>query len=137
MLETTIGNHDQNFLDKWYLKLKQFSLSLMEDIVQVCDKTINGTLAKIRTTEKQHNRNSPLEVFLGKGALKICSRSTGQHPYRGVISIKLLCNRHKNENSKVQFFEIYTKCYHSTYDSTRRWKTRKAKKSSLVWHFGT
>ena len=81
MLETTIGNHDQNFLDKWYLKLKQFSLSLMEDIVQFCDKTINGTIAKISTTEKQHNRSSPLEVFLGKGALKICSRSTGQHPY--------------------------------------------------------
>ena len=32
------------------------------------------------------------DVFLGKGVLKICSKFTGEHPYRGVISIKLLCN---------------------------------------------
>ena len=30
-------------------------------------------------------------VFLGKGVLKICSRFTGEHPRRSVISIKLLC----------------------------------------------
>ena len=32
------------------------------------------------------------EVFIGKGVLKICSKFTGQHPWRSVISIKLLCN---------------------------------------------
>ena len=32
------------------------------------------------------------EVFLGKGVLKICSKFTGEHPHRSVISIKLLCN---------------------------------------------
>ena len=31
-------------------------------------------------------------VFLGKGALKICSKFTGEHPCRSVISIELLCN---------------------------------------------
>ena len=31
-------------------------------------------------------------MFLGKGALKICSKFTGQHPCRNTISIKLLCN---------------------------------------------
>ena len=35
-------------------------------------------------------RNSHPEVFLGKGALKICSKFTGEHPCRSVISIKLL-----------------------------------------------
>ena len=31
------------------------------------------------------------EVFLGRGVLKICSKFTGEHPCRNVISIKLLC----------------------------------------------
>ena len=34
-------------------------------------------------------RNSPLEVFLQKGVLKICRKFTGEHPCRKVISIKL------------------------------------------------
>ena len=33
------------------------------------------------------------DVFLGKGVLKICSRFTGEHPCRSVISIKLLWNK--------------------------------------------
>ena len=37
-------------------------------------------------------RFSRPEVFLRKGVLKICSKSTGEHPCRSVISIKLLCN---------------------------------------------
>ena len=32
------------------------------------------------------------EVFLRKGVMKICSKFTGEHPCRSVISIKLLCN---------------------------------------------
>ena len=38
------------------------------------------------------NRSSPSEVLLRKRVLKICSKFTGQHPRRSVISIKLLCN---------------------------------------------
>ena len=37
-------------------------------------------------------RSSRPEVFLGKGALKICSKFTGEHSCRNAISIKLLCN---------------------------------------------
>ena len=37
-------------------------------------------------------RSSHPEVFLGKGVLKICSKFTGEHPCKSVISIKLLCN---------------------------------------------
>ena len=36
-------------------------------------------------------RSSHSEVFLGKGVLKICSKFTGEHPCRSMISIKLLC----------------------------------------------
>ena len=31
-------------------------------------------------------------MFFEKGVLKICSKFTGEHPCRSVISIKLLCN---------------------------------------------
>ena len=37
-------------------------------------------------------RSSHPEVFLEKVVLKICSKFTGEHPCRSVISIKLLCN---------------------------------------------
>ena len=37
-------------------------------------------------------QSSHPEVFLGKGVLKICSKVTGEHPCRSVISIKLLSN---------------------------------------------
>ena len=58
MLEPTIRNHDQHFLDNWYSKLKQFSLSLMKDIVQFCDKTINATTTEISTTETSLKSNT-------------------------------------------------------------------------------
>ena len=35
-------------------------------------------------------RSSHPEVFLGKGALEICSKFTGEHPCRSAISIKML-----------------------------------------------
>ena len=37
-------------------------------------------------------RNSHPEVFLRKGVSKICSKFTGQHPCRSVVSIKLQSN---------------------------------------------
>ena len=37
-------------------------------------------------------RSSHPEVFLRNGFLKICSKFTGQHPCRSVISLKLFCN---------------------------------------------
>ena len=38
---------------------------------------------------QNHFRSSPPEVFLWKGILEICSKLTGEHPWRRVISIKL------------------------------------------------
>ena len=37
-------------------------------------------------------QKQPPEVLLGKGALKICSKFTGEHACRSVISIKLQNN---------------------------------------------
>ena len=60
--------------------------------------TANVYLLKVnnRNTTKKYEICSKFtiktEVFLGKDVLKICSKFTGEHPYRSVISIKLLCN---------------------------------------------
>ena len=35
------------------------------------------------------SRSSRPEVFSGEGVLKICSKFTGEHPYRSAISVKL------------------------------------------------
>ena len=38
------------------------------------------------------NRSITLDIFLDKSVLKICSKFTGEHPCRSVISIKLQSN---------------------------------------------
>ena len=38
------------------------------------------------------NKKQPLRGVPRKSVLKICCKFTGEHPWRGVISIKLLCN---------------------------------------------
>ena len=58
-------------------------------------------------------RSSHPEVFLGKGVLKTYSRFTGERPYRGVISITLLCNINgitlRHERSPVNLLHIFRK----------------------------
>ena len=51
ILEPTIGNYDQSFIDNWYSKLKDFSLNVMEDVVSFCNKTIKETNIKIDQTQ--------------------------------------------------------------------------------------
>ena len=56
-------------------------------------------------------RSSHLEVFLIKGVLKICSKFTGEHTCRSVISVKLLCNfieiALRHECSAVNWLHIF------------------------------
>ena len=49
-----------------------------------------GILQKLQTVKHKKKRSSRPEVFLRKGVLIICSKFTGEHPCRIVISIKLL-----------------------------------------------
>ena len=51
-------------------------------------------------------RSSRSEVFLGKAVLKICSKFTGEHPYRSVISIKLQSNFMEITIRQSNFIEI-------------------------------
>ena len=51
VLESSIGNYDQEFTDTWYAKLKSFSFTLMKNIVSYCDKTIAQTKQNIRQND--------------------------------------------------------------------------------------
>ena len=42
--------------------------------------------------QRNFSRGSPPEVFLGKGVLKLSSKSKGEHPCRSAILIKLQSN---------------------------------------------
>ena len=54
-------------------------------------------------------------MFLGKVVLKICSKFTGEHPCRSVISIKLLCNfieiALRHGCSPVNLLHIFSTCF--------------------------
>ena len=61
-------------------------------------------------TSTEFKRSHP-EVFLGKGILKICRKSTGEHSCRRVISIKLQSNfieiSLRHECSPVNLLHIF------------------------------
>ena len=63
-------------------------------VSEICKKEIEAGTRPffLLVIWKKSTRNSCPEVFLKKGVLNICSKSTGEHPCRSVISIKLLCN---------------------------------------------
>ena len=42
-LTPTIGNNDNEFVDKWHKRLEEFSLTIMQDIADFCEKTIQET----------------------------------------------------------------------------------------------
>lgn len=68
LLEPTIGNHDhdQNFLDNWHLKLKQFWQSLTKDIFwnKIIDTTTTEIRALIEKQQKPKNNLKPFKVKL-------------------------------------------------------------------------
>ena len=83
-LELTIGNHDQEFVDTWYAKLKSFSLTLMKDITFYWDKTIVQTKQNIRETE------TDLKIVTAKAfRLKKLSRSMKQKQNASHINVTL------------------------------------------------
>ena len=90
MFEHTIRNHEQNFLDNWYSKVKQFALSLMKNVVQVCNKTIDATAAEIlSTTETSLKRNTKQEQF----------KVTQSEIKNNVAAANMILQQRKVENS--------------------------------------
>ena len=80
MLALTIRNHDQHFLDNHYLKLKQFSFSLIKGMVQCCDKTIDATATEISTTRTLLKSNTNQKQFK-----RIESKIKNEAPARKVL----------------------------------------------------
>ena len=46
-LEPSIGNDDEDFCAAWFAKIKDFSLSLMTDVIKYCEKVENEAEEKI------------------------------------------------------------------------------------------
>ena len=62
------------------------------EIQQKCIKILLDQVAKLKPRLSYLLflvKSSPPQVYLEKGALKICSKFTGDHPCQSVISIKL------------------------------------------------
>ena len=59
-----------------------------------CQKWYHIVISLITDNEmhRQNSKSSRSEAFLGKSVLKICSKFTGERPWRSVISIKLQSN---------------------------------------------
>ena len=59
-LTPTIGSNDDEFVDRWHKRLTDFSITIIEDIVEFCDKTINETkVAEQAAKEKVKSKTTP------------------------------------------------------------------------------
>ena len=70
-----------------YSKVRQLVLQSTTSITKWTDYCEVGQCRL--PDDRYFSRSSPSEVFLGKGFLKICSKFTGEHLCRLVISVKL------------------------------------------------
>ena len=94
------------------MKIVRFhKISIPENIFVIIEQNV------LKFCKSVYFRRSYSEVFLRKGVLKICSRFTGEHPYRSAISIKLLfkdlwwCFFGKKWTAKSYFSKIFSnKC---------------------------
>ena len=50
-VEPTIGNHNEEFLNKWYEKLNSFSFELMKDVVEFCKSTTTVLSTQIKEVD--------------------------------------------------------------------------------------
>ena len=75
------------------IKLSSFYYGVYETLTFSLWKNFCGTnLISPQLATDAKCRSCPSQVFLGKGVLKICSKFTGEHPYRSMVSMTLLCN---------------------------------------------
>ena len=64
----------------------------MKNFLVVCNIVpLSAPVQMIRFSLSEFQKQ-PSQVFLRKGVLKICSKYTGEHTFRSVISIQLLLN---------------------------------------------
>ena len=96
-----------------------------------------GDFAFFPVTKVRRNRSNDLEVFLGKGVLKICSKFTGEHPCRSAISINLLCNftetTLRHEWSPVNLLHIFRTLFARTPLGGCFWSNKGYRLTNWVW----
>ena len=76
------------FLKKWGIKMQKILKKIIQEQNRKSEKKEKRTKIKQNYNMNDYRR-SPSKVFLGNCVLKICSKCTGEHPYRSLISIKL------------------------------------------------
>ena len=89
-------------------------LSLLYSLIQTSQSVGSGSkpVRGMSAVGDGEIRSSPLEVFLGKGVLKICRKLTGEHPCWSVISIKFRCNSwYPEDRIFVNLIISYASCY--------------------------
>ena len=73
--------------------LKYFFQTTQETVLSPFrNESFNHLIAFFSVSLRERYRSNHPEVFLGKGALKTCSKFAGEHPCQSSILIKLLCN---------------------------------------------
>ena len=70
-LTPTIGNNNDEFVEKWHKRLEEFSLTIMQDIVEFCGKTIEETKeaveiakAKVKATATESEKKEIMESII-------------------------------------------------------------------------
>ena len=72
-----------------YIQEKSMYLSISKKVVWIHLQSLH-TSSSLPYTTQHFDRSSHPDVILEKGFLKMCSKFTGEHPCRSVISIKFL-----------------------------------------------
>ena len=89
IIENQIQNENKTYL--FFADAKKYfdKLWLKDCLIEMYNLGYSpSTIRNLYETNKTLYRSSRPEVFLKKGVLKICSKFTGEHPCRSVISIK-------------------------------------------------
>ena len=76
-LALTIGNNNDEFIEKWHKRLEAFSITIIEDIVEFCDKTINE--AKITEHAVKENVKSKTTPDTNKEILNAITENQKEH----------------------------------------------------------
>ena len=74
-----------------YIQEKQMYLSISKKVIWIHLQSLH-TSPSLPLATQHFDRSSHPDVFLEKGFLKTCSKFTGEHLCRSVISIQLFCN---------------------------------------------
>ena len=80
-LELKTENCGQGFFDKWFAKLKSFSVLLMEDIVKFYDKTLHSNQKSISQCQRALKSSVDKQFIENEETIKITKEATKILPH--------------------------------------------------------